>query len=175
MDEIDRAILRELQIDGRIAYAELGPKVGLSASAARQRLQRLLDSQAVQVVGVTDPMGMGGQAMALLGIAVDGDPRAVADALAERAEVVYAVLTSGASTCSPRSCVPDRGICWTSSTTSYGRSRASGRCSRSPTSGFTRTGSCGTWAEPPPAVATVRQPNRRRARAPRGERRLLRH
>ncbi|MFD5520959.1 Lrp/AsnC family transcriptional regulator [Streptomyces sp. NBC_00659] len=95
MDEIDRAILRELQIDGRIAYAELGPKVGLSASAARQRLQRLLDSQAVQVVGVTDPMGMGGQAMALLGIAVDGDPRAVADALAERAEVVYAVLTSG--------------------------------------------------------------------------------
>ncbi|MER5399373.1 Lrp/AsnC family transcriptional regulator [Streptomyces sp. NPDC002599] len=95
MDEIDRAILRELQIDGRIAYAELGPKVGLSASAARQRLQRLLDSQAVQVVGVTDPMGMGGQAMALLGITVDGDPRAVADALAERAEVVYAVLTSG--------------------------------------------------------------------------------
>ncbi|MFI0961178.1 Lrp/AsnC family transcriptional regulator [Streptomyces sp. NPDC021080] len=95
MDEIDRAILRELQIDGRIAYAELGPKVGLSASAARQRLQRLLDSQAVQVVGVTDPMGMGGQAMALLGIAVDGDPRAVADTLAERTEVVYAVLTSG--------------------------------------------------------------------------------
>ncbi|MET8856565.1 Lrp/AsnC family transcriptional regulator [Streptomyces sp. NPDC005070] len=95
MDEIDRAILRELQIDGRIAYAELGPKVGLSASAARQRLQRLLDSQAVQVVGVTDPMGMGGQAMALLGIAVDGDPRAVADTLAERTEVVYSVLTSG--------------------------------------------------------------------------------
>ncbi|GAA5005928.1 MULTISPECIES: Lrp/AsnC family transcriptional regulator [Streptomyces] len=95
MDEIDRAILRELQIDGRIAYAELGPKVGLSASAARQRLQRLLDTQAVQVVGVTDPMGMGGQSMALLGIAVDGDPRAVADELAERPEVVYSVLTSG--------------------------------------------------------------------------------
>jgi len=95
VDEIDRAILRELQIDGRIAYAELGPKVGLSASAARQRLQRLLDSQAVQVVGVTDPMGMGGQAMALLGIGVDGDPRTVADTLAERTEVVYSVLTSG--------------------------------------------------------------------------------
>ncbi|MER6734272.1 Lrp/AsnC family transcriptional regulator [Streptomyces puniciscabiei] len=95
MDEIDRAILRELQTDGRIAYADLGPKVGLSASAARQRLQRLLDSGAVQVVGVTDPMAMGGQAMALLGIGVDGDPRAVADALAERPEVVYSVLTSG--------------------------------------------------------------------------------
>ncbi|MET7486480.1 Lrp/AsnC family transcriptional regulator [Streptomyces sp. NPDC005538] len=95
MDDIDRAILRELQTDGRIAYADLGPKVGLSASAARQRLQRLLDSRAVQVVGVTDPMAMGGQAMALLGIEVDGDPRAVADELALRDEVVYAVLTSG--------------------------------------------------------------------------------
>ncbi|MGW0212036.1 Lrp/AsnC family transcriptional regulator, partial [Streptomyces sp. NPDC003233] len=47
------------------------------------------------VVGVTDPMPRGGQAMALLGIGVDGDPRAVADALAERPEVVYSVLTSG--------------------------------------------------------------------------------
>jgi len=96
MDEIDRAILRELQTDGRIAYADLGPKVGLSASAARQRLQRLLDSKAVQVVGVTDPMAMGGQAMALLGLRVDGDPRAVADELARYDEVVYAVLTAGA-------------------------------------------------------------------------------
>lgn len=97
MDEIDRAILRELQTDGRIAYADLGPRVGLSASAARQRLQRLLDTKAVQVVGVTDPMGTGGQSMALLGITVtaDGDPRAVADALAERPEVVYSVLTAG--------------------------------------------------------------------------------
>ncbi|MEU5276953.1 Lrp/AsnC family transcriptional regulator [Streptomyces asoensis] len=95
MDEIDRAILRELQSDGRIAYADLGPKVGLSASAARQRLQRLLDSRAVQVVGVTDPMAMGGQAMALLGITATADPRPVADALATHPEVVYSVLTSG--------------------------------------------------------------------------------
>ncbi|WP_308401970.1 Lrp/AsnC family transcriptional regulator [Streptomyces shenzhenensis] len=85
----------ELQADGRIAYADLGPKAGLSASAARQRLQRLLDSRAVQVVGVTDPVAMGGQAMALLGIGVDGGPREVADALAGQPEVVYSVFTSG--------------------------------------------------------------------------------
>ncbi|WP_406209656.1 Lrp/AsnC family transcriptional regulator [Kitasatospora sp. NBC_01560] len=95
MDGTDRAILRELQADGRIPYADLGPKVGLSPSAARLRLQRLIDAKVVQVVGVTDPMAMGGQAMALLGIRVDGDPRAVADALSRHEEVVYAVLTSG--------------------------------------------------------------------------------
>ncbi|MFF3460730.1 Lrp/AsnC family transcriptional regulator [Streptomyces sp. NPDC002730] len=95
MDDIDRAILRELQADGRIPYADLGPKVGLSPSAARQRLQRLIDTKVVQVVGVTDPMAMGGQAMALLAITVDGDPRAVADELSRRDEVIYAVLTAG--------------------------------------------------------------------------------
>src|ERR1051325_5078851 len=77
MDDIDRAILRELQVDGRIPYADLGPKVGLSPSAARLRLQRLIDAKAVQVVGVTDPMTMGQQTMALLGLRIDGDPRAV--------------------------------------------------------------------------------------------------
>lgn len=95
MDDTDRAILRELQTDGRIAYADLGPKVGLSASAARQRLQRLIDANVVQVVGVTDPMARGRQAMALLGVRVDGDPRAVADELAAHGEVVYSVLTAG--------------------------------------------------------------------------------
>ncbi|MFI8100518.1 Lrp/AsnC family transcriptional regulator [Streptomyces sp. NPDC086023] len=95
MDDTDRAILRELQTDGRIPYAELGPKVGLSPSAARQRLQRLIDTKVVQVVGVTDPMARGRQAMALLGVRVDGDPRAVADALARHDEIVYTVLTAG--------------------------------------------------------------------------------
>jgi Lrp/AsnC family transcriptional regulator for asnA, asnC and gidA len=95
MDDIDRAILRELQTDGRIPYAELGPKVGLSPSAARQRLQRLIDTKAVQVIGVTDPMAMGGQSMAMLGLRVDGDPRTVADELARHKQVVYSVLTAG--------------------------------------------------------------------------------
>ncbi|MCX5264782.1 Lrp/AsnC family transcriptional regulator [Streptomyces sp. NBC_00199] len=95
MDDIDRAILRELQVDGRIPYADLGPKVGLSPSAARLRLQRLIDSKVVQVVGVTDPMTMSRQTMALLGVRIGGDPRAVADELSRHDEVVYTVLTSG--------------------------------------------------------------------------------
>jgi Lrp/AsnC family transcriptional regulator for asnA, asnC and gidA len=49
----------------------------------------------VQVVGVTDPMAMAGQAMALLGLRIGGDPRAVADELSRHDEVVYAVLTAG--------------------------------------------------------------------------------
>ncbi|MFE7215808.1 Lrp/AsnC family transcriptional regulator [Streptomyces sp. NPDC001698] len=95
MDDIDRAILRELQVDGRIPYAELGPKVGLSPSAARHRLQRLIDTKTVQIVGVTDPMTMSQQTVALLGLRVESDSRAVADELSRHDEVVYTVLTSG--------------------------------------------------------------------------------
>jgi Lrp/AsnC family transcriptional regulator for asnA, asnC and gidA len=55
----------------------------------------MIDAKAVQVVGVTDPMTMGQQAMALLALRVDGDPRTVADELSRHEEVVYTVLTSG--------------------------------------------------------------------------------
>ncbi|MFF0223326.1 Lrp/AsnC family transcriptional regulator [Streptomyces sp. NPDC004629] len=95
MDDVDRAILRELQIDGRIPYADLAPKIGLSPSGTRLRLQRLIDAKAVQVVAVTDPIAMSKRTMALLGLRIGGDSRVVADALSRQDEVVYIVLTSG--------------------------------------------------------------------------------
>ncbi|HMS14178.1 MAG: Lrp/AsnC family transcriptional regulator [Microthrixaceae bacterium] len=95
LDEVDKSILAELQRDGRVSYADLGPKVGLSAAAARQRVQRLLDNQVVRVVGVTDPQTMGYPVMAMLGIQVDGDVVAVADAIAEIDGVIYIVMTAG--------------------------------------------------------------------------------
>jgi len=41
LDDIDRALLQALQKDGQISYAELGSRVGLSASAVNDRLKRL--------------------------------------------------------------------------------------------------------------------------------------
>jgi Lrp/AsnC family transcriptional regulator, regulator for asnA, asnC and gidA len=95
LDDTDRSIIRELQRDGRISYADLAPLAGLSAPATRQRVQRLMDSGLLQVVAVTDPLALGLPVMALVGIAVDGDVRAVADAIAEVDSVIYVVLTSG--------------------------------------------------------------------------------
>ena len=95
LDDTDRTIIRELQRDGRISYADLAPIAGLSAPATRQRVQRLMDSGLLQVVAVTDPLALGLPVMAMVGIAVDGDIRAVADAIAEVDNVIYVVLTSG--------------------------------------------------------------------------------
>ena len=95
IDAVDRAIIRELQGDGRASYADIGTSVGLSPPAVRQRMQRLIDSGLLQVVAVTDPLKLGLPVMALVGIAVDGDIREVADAVGSIDAVIYVVLTSG--------------------------------------------------------------------------------
>lgn len=41
MDRIDEEIVRELSREGRLPYAELGRRVGLSASACQRRVQEL--------------------------------------------------------------------------------------------------------------------------------------
>lgn len=41
MEEIDRAIVAALTADGRLSYTDLAEKVGLSVSAAHQRVRRL--------------------------------------------------------------------------------------------------------------------------------------
>jgi Lrp/AsnC family transcriptional regulator, leucine-responsive regulatory protein len=41
LDEINRRLLDELQSDGRVAFAELGRRVGLSAPAVAERVGRL--------------------------------------------------------------------------------------------------------------------------------------
>ena len=61
----------------------------------RQRVQRLLDAEVMQIVAVTDPLQVGFQRQAMIGIRVDGDLTAVGDALTEMAEVAYVVTTAG--------------------------------------------------------------------------------
>jgi Lrp/AsnC family transcriptional regulator for asnA, asnC and gidA len=76
-------------------YAKLGPAVGLSQAAVRQRVQRLLDSGAMQIVAVTDPIAVGFTIEAMIAINAEGDLRLVADALAEIAQLTYVVIIAG--------------------------------------------------------------------------------
>ena len=52
LDAVDRAIVRRLQIDGRASFLELGEAAGISPSGARLRLNRLVGTDAVKVVGI---------------------------------------------------------------------------------------------------------------------------
>jgi Lrp/AsnC family transcriptional regulator for asnA, asnC and gidA len=95
LDETSKAIIEQLQVDGRRSYAEIGKAVGLSEAAVRQRVQKLTDSGVMQIVAVTDPLQLGFYRQAMIGLKVSGDTRLVADALAAIPAVDYVVLTAG--------------------------------------------------------------------------------
>ena len=95
IDAADRAIIAELQVDGRLAYAKLAPRVGLSEAATRQRVNRLVERGVMQVVAVTDPAMVGLRHLAMVGINVDVDVRDVAGELSKIDAVDYLVIAAG--------------------------------------------------------------------------------
>lgn len=95
LDGVSKAIIEQLQADGRRSYAEIGKAVGLSEAAVRQRVQKLTESGVMQIVAVTDPMQLGFYRQAMIGIRVSGDTRVVADLLAGLPSVDYVVMTAG--------------------------------------------------------------------------------
>jgi Lrp/AsnC family transcriptional regulator for asnA, asnC and gidA len=95
LDDTNRAIIEQLQQDGRRSYAAIAKAVGLSEAATRVRVQQLLDAGVMQIVAVTDPLQVGFHRQALIGIRTEGDLQRVADKLAEVPEIEYVVLCAG--------------------------------------------------------------------------------
>ncbi len=95
LDDADRAIIEQLQQDGRRAFTHIAKAVGLSEGAIRQRVQRLLDADVMQIVAVTDPVQVGFSRQAMVGLRVEGDVTAVAEQVAALREVDYVVVTAG--------------------------------------------------------------------------------
>jgi Lrp/AsnC family transcriptional regulator for asnA, asnC and gidA len=95
LDDANRAIVEQLQSDGRRSYAAIAGAVGLSEAAVRQRVQRLLDAGVMQIVAVTDPLQLGFVRQAMIGVRVDGDLNEVADKIAAMPEIDYVVITAG--------------------------------------------------------------------------------
>ena len=95
LDEVSKAIIEQLQQDGRRPYASIGKAVGLSEAAVRQRVQRLIDAGVMDIVAVTDPMQLGFSRQAMVGIRCQGDTTKVAERLAKIDAVSYVVLTAG--------------------------------------------------------------------------------
>lgn len=92
---MSKAIIEQLQQDGRRPYATIGRAVGLSEAAVRQRVQRLQDTGVMQIVAVTDPVQVGFSRSAMIGITVDGDAEEVASEIEKMPEVDYLVVCAG--------------------------------------------------------------------------------
>jgi Lrp/AsnC family transcriptional regulator, regulator for asnA, asnC and gidA len=95
LDDIDRAIIEQLQLDGRTPYTRLGAAIGLSEAAARQRVQRMIDAGVMQVVAVTNPLSLGYRRMAMVGVRTEGSTDLIAAELQAMPDIDYLVVTAG--------------------------------------------------------------------------------
>jgi Lrp/AsnC family transcriptional regulator for asnA, asnC and gidA len=95
LDQVSKRIIEQLQQDGRRSYAAIGKAVGLSEAAVRQRVQRLIEVGAMQIVAVTDPLTLGFLRQTMVGVRCGGDLERVAEQLASLPEIDYVVITAG--------------------------------------------------------------------------------
>ncbi|MGH2445822.1 MAG: Lrp/AsnC family transcriptional regulator [Candidatus Limnocylindria bacterium] len=96
LDDLDKAIIGCLQADGRRPYAQIGRELKVPEATVRQRAERLITRGVVQIVGVTDPLAMGFQQPALIGLKVEaGKLEQIAEQIADLDEVTYLVITAG--------------------------------------------------------------------------------
>lgn len=96
LDEKDRAIISFLQYDGRIPFTTIADNLDIAESSVRQRVNRLIDSKKLQIVGIVEPQELGWSEAGMIGISVQPDMiGSVADAVAELEEVSYLFQAAG--------------------------------------------------------------------------------
>ena len=94
VDDVDRRIIEALQSNGRESFRSIAARVGVSEATVRARYGRLTSEGILQVVGVTNPLGLGFE-QALVGVKTSSAPSAVADEISRWPEADYVVVTAG--------------------------------------------------------------------------------
>ena len=72
IDAVSKAIIEQLQQDGRRSYASIGESSGISEDAVRKRVTQLIEAGVMQIVAVTDPLQLGFARQAMIGVIVEG-------------------------------------------------------------------------------------------------------
>jgi Lrp/AsnC family transcriptional regulator for asnA, asnC and gidA len=95
LDLIDRQIIESLQTDGRRAFTAMARDAGVSEAAVRARVRRLKEMGVIDVVAVTNPLMVGFDVMAMVGIQANSNLEQIADTVSEWDETSYVVILSG--------------------------------------------------------------------------------
>jgi Lrp/AsnC family transcriptional regulator for asnA, asnC and gidA len=96
MDTLDHSIVAFLQEDGRMRYTEIAKALDVTEGTVRNRVAKLLEQKAIQIIGVLDPHRMGYTAPAIIGISIQ--PPQLEEAAVEIAsmpEVSYLIMVAG--------------------------------------------------------------------------------
>jgi Lrp/AsnC family transcriptional regulator for asnA, asnC and gidA len=94
IDGLDRGIIEALQANGRESFRRIAAQLGVSEATVRARYTRLSNADILQVVAVTNPLGLGFE-QSLVGVKTAGSPEPVADEIASWPEADYVVITAG--------------------------------------------------------------------------------
>ena len=94
VDELDRGIIEALQDNGRESFRRIAGRLGVSEATVRARYARLTGEGILQVVAVTNPLGLGFD-QALVGVKTAGPPSEAADEIARWPEADYVIVTTG--------------------------------------------------------------------------------
>ncbi|MCA9860384.1 MAG: Lrp/AsnC family transcriptional regulator [Thermomicrobiales bacterium] len=96
MTPTDRAIIRLLQQNSRASYAELSRKTGIPESTIRRRMERLQETGVIEFSMVADPVKLGYQLRAVIGLKVDvRDLETIAETVRDMEEVAFAAFVTG--------------------------------------------------------------------------------
>lgn len=97
LDDIDRQIVSALQHDGRRPYSRLAADIGVAEGVVRYRVQRMERAGILQIVGIADPLKVGFDLMAMVGVrVVPGRLDDVAAEISTLAETSYVASLAGA-------------------------------------------------------------------------------
>jgi Lrp/AsnC family transcriptional regulator, regulator for asnA, asnC and gidA len=95
LDAVDQSIIEALQRNGRESFRGIAAQVGVSEATIRARYARLCEDDILQVTGITNPLGLGFEAQAMVAIRTAGPPEPVANEIATWQEAGYVVITAG--------------------------------------------------------------------------------
>ncbi|HWI74868.1 MAG TPA: AsnC family transcriptional regulator [Baekduia sp.] len=97
VDAVDRAILEQLSVDGRMPFLTVGRALGVSEAQVRQRVNRMVEGGVTRVLALTNPASLGFRTSAWLSISAAPGASVVtlADRVAELPAVSYVAVTAG--------------------------------------------------------------------------------
>jgi Lrp/AsnC family transcriptional regulator, regulator for asnA, asnC and gidA len=96
LDDTDQKIIELLRIDGRMSFTEIAKRLEMPEATARYRVQRLLQTEVIQVLAWPNPQKLGTPYVTVVFLTVENSAiDTVAAALAEVEAVRFVAITSG--------------------------------------------------------------------------------
>ena len=96
LDDLDIAILRHLEQDGRRSYSDMAEALGVAVSTVSARVTKMIERDVVSIMAHVNPHAVGLEAPAILSIAIEPQHyEQVVDTILAYPEVNFASMTTG--------------------------------------------------------------------------------